>query len=297
MIDAGQPSVEVCIVTYGNDGTIEQAISSLPVLGPEVRVAIHDNWPERGSVAQAVTTAKSLGIRLRAELCEQNCGFARATNRLAFTSEADWLMFLNPDARISSWPGWGAMEGRDIIGPEIHGPNVSAAVVTYGRSRRVRDEIALRWLRHRPKVPRGVGYVSGAALLVRREVFARLGGFDEGFFMYYEDIDFCLRANSLGCSVWVEPLWAVEHMGGYSAALDLQVALVRSYESSAYFFEKHGGIRRFRLFAWMDAALRAVAASLVPKLRDQRELNSQLERHARHKMLSAFGCGKPRCDR
>lgn len=278
------PSLEVCIVAYGNEATIEEAVSSLVVLGPRVQLAIHDNWPEQGSVARAKATAERLGIPFRAQLCHENCGFARANNGLAASSKAEWLLFLNPDARVLSWPGWDALVGKDIVGAEIHQPDAGGTHVTSGRSRRVRDEIALRWLRRRPKAPIGTGYVSGAALLTRRQHFAGLGGFDEAFFMYYEDIDYCLRANRLGLTVWLEPSWKVEHLGGYSASRDRSLALVRSYDSSLYFFEKHGGARFFRLLAWVDAALRVARTYLVPGAGGQREVSRELERYTRQEV-------------
>ena len=53
--------------------------------------------------------------------------------------------------------------------------------------------------------------MTGCCLLVRRECWEELGGFDEDFFLYYEDVDLCRRARAAGWSVWYEPAVRVTH--------------------------------------------------------------------------------------
>jgi GT2 family glycosyltransferase len=60
-------------------------------------------------------------------------------------------------------------------------------------------------------------WVSGACMLVRRDVLERLGGWDEGFFLYCEDIDLCRRIRDLGLEVLYEPRATARHVGGGSA--------------------------------------------------------------------------------
>src|SRR2546421_256364 len=64
---------------------------------------------------------------------------------------------------------------------------------------------------------RDVDWVSGAALLIRREVLEQTGGFDEGFFMYCEDVDLCYRAHELGWRVVYYPDSVIYHMIGRSS--------------------------------------------------------------------------------
>jgi GT2 family glycosyltransferase len=71
---------------------------------------------------------------------------------------------------------------------------------------------ARRKCRHRPLAERSpVPWVTGGCLLVRRDCFQHIGGLDEQFFLYYEDVDFCRRAQARGWSVWYEPAVTVTH--------------------------------------------------------------------------------------
>jgi len=138
---------------------------------------------------------------------------------------------------------------RDTNGTVLHRHGASARSLT--------DEFRLRFLRHRPSPPAGFGYVSGAALLIRRDDFSALGGFDERYFMYYEDIDLCVRAGRSGLPVAASPDFLVEHIGGYSAGRNMGRAFIVSYESARYFHmkERHHSVLLEALLA-IDAVLR-----------------------------------------
>ena len=120
-----------------------------------------------------------------------------------------------------------------IVGPTMvdSGPPGGHA----GRSYRLVDEIGRSWLRRRGEAPTGTGFVSGAALLIESTTFARLDGFDERYFLFYEDIDLCLRANSLGVGTFVSPTWTVRHAGAHSTSARFAEAITWSYESGSRF--------------------------------------------------------------
>ncbi len=255
--------VEACIVTYRSEATVAAAVASVALLGASASVAVHDNSPEGVSLDVARAAAREAGLAIRAESCAENCGFARACNRLAATSSAPYLLFLNPDAAIEEWPQ-GVLPRADITGPVV----LSAAgrrLDTYGTSRTLGDEIRLRWLRRASHAPDGRGYVSGVAMLVSRDAFLALGGFDERMFMYYEDIDLCLRASDAGYAVALDERWRVRHVGGASAAADPALALVRSFDSGrAFFVKRRRSVLLYDLICLVDAALRLAAATLLP---------------------------------
>jgi GT2 family glycosyltransferase len=83
-------------------------------------------------------------------------------------------------------------------------------------------------------------WVSGAAMMVRRKTWEQVGGFDERFFMYFEDNDLCLRMRKLGWDIWYNPTVAITHLGGKSAK---QTSFSgRTYQQSLiYFYGKHYG--------------------------------------------------------
>ena len=147
-----------------------------------------------------------------------NIGFAAACNQGAAGSEADYLLFLNPDTRLfaDTLVSGHGVHGRRARGEHRHlrrrrsstrpaNPAISCARfptlrMLFGKSHRAaRRSCRLCSLAHHltaaeTRQSRVVDQVIGAFFLVRRELFSRLGGFDERYFLYYEEVDFARRA-------------------------------------------------------------------------------------------------------
>ncbi len=97
-----------------------------------------------------------------------------------------------------------------------------------------------------------VDWVSGAAMVVRKSVFTQIGGFDENFFMYFEDIDLCWRAKQRGWQVAVYPKISLIHFVGQSAG-GFKQRKKYYYQSQDYFFKKHYGqpaMYILKIFRW-----------------------------------------------
>lgn len=161
----------------------------------------------------------------------RNLGFAGGVNlgiRAALEHGADGIFLLNSDATVDAH----ALEALDTALVEtpnagIAGPMVRTAVsparvesagIAFsrltGRMRQVRAELppAAR--------PRAIDAVSGAAMLVDRPVFARVGLFDEAYFYSFEDVDFCLRARRAGFRCVLVPAAIARHDGSRSIGRD-----------------------------------------------------------------------------
>ena len=97
-------------------------------------------------------------------------------------------------------------------------------------------------------------WVSGAVMMVRREAWDAVGGFDPAFFLYYEDIDFCRRVRAAGWEVGIVPgATAIHESGGSQWRPGTRTRVERIYfESQAYYFRKHYG----RLMEWLLRAVR-----------------------------------------
>jgi N-acetylglucosaminyl-diphospho-decaprenol L-rhamnosyltransferase len=93
-----------------------------------------------------------------------------------------------------------------------------------------------------PSTPAETDWLAGASMIVRREVFQRIGLLDEGYFMYYEEVDFCLRARRAGFEVWYVPTSRVVHLVG--AASELSDARRHRKRRPGYWFDSR---RRFYL--------------------------------------------------
>ena len=107
-----------------------------------------------------------------------------------------------------------------------------------------------------PKSPAPVDWVSGAALALRRELLEEVGLFDEDYFLYYEEMDLCLRARERGWQVHYLPRSRVVHLCGQSTQVTGEHGAKRRpgywFESRRRFFEKHqgGALRRAADVAW-----------------------------------------------
>jgi GT2 family glycosyltransferase len=93
------------------------------------------------------------------------------------------------------------------------------------------------------EAPKKVGYVQGACLLVRRQAYEAVGGLDEGYFMYAEEVDWCYCMHRASWEVWYQPAACITHIGGASSQTraiqrdtDLYVSRVR------YFRKNHSSL-------------------------------------------------------
>jgi GT2 family glycosyltransferase len=268
--------VEVMIVSFGSAPVLGRCLASVADRIDGARVAIREHSGVADLEAlHGVADASSLTIRIEHD--PTNPGFGAGCNALANGSTADWFLFLNPDAEIVAW------HFDDVRPPSstIIGPMFTAdAPDHFGRHYRIRDEVLRSWLRRPGQVPDGTGFVSGAALLVDAEAFRSVGGFDENYFLFFQDIDLCLRANRVGIGTVVEPNWSVRHDRGHSTNARFREALVWSYESACLFHGRHGSpVWLYRWYVACDATARA-AIHLVRRDESRRVAYTALAQRA-----------------
>lgn len=224
--------VDVVVVTYNSAETIGAAVEQLAAVD-SVRVIVVDNASSDGT-PELLRTLPVETIAL-----EENGGFAHGCNVGWRAGDAPYVLFLNPDARI----GADAVEAladeldRDervgAVAPRIEEPDGSLDF-SLRRFPRLRSSLAQALFLHRlfPTAawvdevirdpaeyerPHPVEWVSGACFAVRRSVLEELGGLDESFFHYSEDVDVCARIWRAGRQVRFVPAARAEHEGGASA--------------------------------------------------------------------------------
>lgn len=102
--------------------------------------------------------------------------------------------------------------------------------------------------------PSQIDWVSGASMMLRAKVLDDIGGMDEHFFLYYEEVDFCLRAAKAGWSCWHVPQSRVVHLVGQATGVTRHVRPSRRprywFESRRFYYVKHGG----RVYCWLANA-------------------------------------------
>lgn len=213
-------SVHVVIVNWNSGGQLKECLDSFAAVADDdvtlSRITVVDNASADGSSDNLETA----GIPLSVIRNTENRGFAAACNRGAAGSDADFLLFLNPDTRLlpgslerpASYLRSPGNEAVGIVGIQLIDPA--------GRIARNTSRIPSVWSmlgnslgldRLIPSIfpplfvadwthaeTRVVDQVMGAFFFVRRGVFETLDGFDERFFVYFEDLDFAIRARKHG---------------------------------------------------------------------------------------------------
>ncbi len=184
----------------------------------------------------------------------RNAGFAAACNlalKPLLARDVDWVWLVNndavaePEALERLLEAARGLPDAGILSPLIRRPPDGAVwhqgAVEAGGLRPVPRD--LRTLSLEPAIR--VDYVTGCAMLVRRQVFEAVGPFDEDFFMYYEELDFCRRARAAGFGIYVVPTATVWHEVGATGRLVPAVSRFHRARSRIRFYRRGGG--RWRL--------------------------------------------------
>lgn len=173
-----------------------------------------------------------------------NHGFASGANSGTSFAGARYIVFLNPDTQYHTGSLRDGIElfqkkeklgivGATLLSDRDPEPWSKGRFLTLPR---------LFWNNIFPKVSREgcdeIDWVSGGALFIRKELFQALGGFDENFFLYFEDMDLCKRASDGGFSVEFLPSLQFSHQGGKSFS---SKQLQKKYyaDSQVQYFKKH----------------------------------------------------------
>lgn len=192
-----------------------------------------------------------------------NDGFAAGVNRGARETHTPYLLLLNPDTLVEpdlcTWlADWlDAHPAIGVAGPRLRNddgsiqasarrfPDCTTAIA--GRSSWLTRALPGNWLSRwnlpaldtATTVPVEVDWVSGACMMIRREAFDVVGGMDEGFFLYWEDADFCRRIARAGWRTAYCPGAGAVHAGGRSSRHATDASLVAFHGSAFRLFWKH----------------------------------------------------------
>jgi N-acetylglucosaminyl-diphospho-decaprenol L-rhamnosyltransferase len=227
------PLVDVVVVSYNSRAELRQCVESI-AREEWVNVIIVDNASPDGSL-EAIEDLPVTRVQL-----DTNGGFARGCNTGWRMGIAPYVLFLNPDARIDpeSLRQLARVFEEDsrvgAAGPRIvddqgrlefsirRFPSLASTYAQALFLHRIWPHA--QWSDEVVRVPdryRGAGavqWLSGACLMIRRSILERIGGFDEGFFMYCEDKDLCRRVWATGSTVRFDPDAVAVHVGGGGAS-------------------------------------------------------------------------------
>ena len=258
---AFQPSLDIIIVNWNTGDYLRRCLESIPqALTDEFelnRVVVVDNASSDGS-AEMLTEPDLPLIVIRNN---ENRGFAAACNQGASGSEADYLLFLNPDTRLypeSLGRPIRFMESKDHSRVGICGVKLldedGRATTAFARfpslalyaSQMFRLPRLFRKIVPRHIIPpeelsnsREVDQIIGAFFMIRKDLFERLNGFDERFFVYFEEVDLSLRAKQEGYASYYLSDAAALHVGRVSSQKSSMMSLYYSLSSRLKYTLKH----------------------------------------------------------
>lgn len=241
------PQISFIIVNFESRNLLSGCLASIGKIAgisKEIIVVNNDSEP--------LDLSDGLGCLPKVIQSDRNVGFGSGVNLGAAKAAGQFLFFLNPDAEIVSGPFQDAIGefGRDpklaVLGTKIIDGKDAVQDWTAGETitpwRIIKNNLGFdqnKKIREQ-KDALAVGWVSGGAMMVRKDVFQKLGGFDEKMFLYYEDVDLCRRVQELDFRIIYFPAIVVRHLGGRSFA-NREKQKRYYYQSQDHYFEKHFG--------------------------------------------------------
>ena len=249
--------LSIVIVSYNARVELTACVASLLAAPPVIphEIVVVDNASSDGSVA----ALRERWPLLRVQVRQTNGGFAAANNDGIRTTSGDLILLLNSDTIVP--PGaidtlvarLAADATAAVAGPRLidgdgaaelsFGPMISplgelrqkTVMALYAR----RVEAAVRYVERLTSAERYVDWVSGAALLVRRQDAEAVGLLDERFFLYTEDVDFCASIRARGRRILFTPAARIVHLRGRSRASAPDAMNLAYRRSQLAFYEKH----------------------------------------------------------
>jgi GT2 family glycosyltransferase len=272
--------LSIVIVSWNTKDFLQQCLYSIHQYPPKVlyEIIVVDNQSNDGSV----DLVKLLYPDVRLIANSTNGGFARGNNQAIAASDGNFILLLNPDTEVED----GAIDrlhdlidaddtigavGSRLINPD-HTIQASChpeptllrefwRLFHFDRVYRYGDYDMTHWPMNQV---REVEVVQGASMMVRRTVINEIGLFDDGYFMYTEEVDLCHRIRKNGKRIVFVPQSIVVHYGGKSTQQVAQQMFIRLYESRLRYFRKNHGKSQAMIYRFILIAAAAIRVLFSP---------------------------------
>jgi GT2 family glycosyltransferase len=249
--------VAVVVVSFNTRDELLRCLGTLALVRTPLEVVVVDNASGDGS-AEAVRRDFPLAKVLENAANE---GYSKANNRGWRATAAPFVLLLNSDTEVRAGTVERMLEVLEtrprvgVVGPRTlgsdgfvqvsSGPDLTP-LAEWKQRRLVRgvavgDRGALAFAAARYSAEHEPDWVSGSCLLTSRAHLEAVGGLDEGFFLYEEDVDLCVRIGRLGCRVLFTPAAEVLHHKGRSMAHAPERARLEYHRSHLRYYRKHRG--------------------------------------------------------
>lgn len=279
-------TIDIVIVSFNSGEFLDNCLDSIAAsdwAGLKLNVLVVDNASTDGTADRAEARSEPW---LRVKRNADNLGFAAAANVGIRETGSEYILLLNPDTVLSpeairaavtflqETPDAAIVSPKLVlqdgsIDPGCHRgfPTPWASFTYLAGLEKLFPKVRLFNGYHRWDLPmdkvHAVDAVSGAFMLFRRALVEQIGLFDERFFMYAEDVDFCMRARQSGARVYYDPRQEVIHIKGTSTGIkrhsdhisraNLETrrrALNAFYDSTKLFYDKHYAADHPRPLKW-----------------------------------------------
>ncbi|MBT4033285.1 MAG: glycosyltransferase family 2 protein [Candidatus Marinimicrobia bacterium] len=279
--------ISILIVTYNSSSTIrvclESVIKELQLLDGEVIVVDNQSTDDTVSILDELSTQNPI---LKVELNRTNRGFAVGNNQALEMAGGQHILILNPDTILQADILKNLLVELEkdakmgVVAPQLQFPdgriqktcrrfpnhmdviyNVFGLSVLFPENRRL-NGWKMGDFDH--KTRQEVDQPAGAALLVRGDLLRSLGGFDDNFPMFFNDVDLCKRIKDAGYTIWYLPEYAIQHLGGVSVKQVKMKMTISSHVSFFRYFEKHFTRMYQQPFNFIVGVL--LYLSLIPRL-------------------------------
>ena len=261
MPNARYGQVTIVSVTYQSRSIIDSFAATLQAFP---HVVIIDNGSTDGTATEIHRCIPHARLIERPD----NIGFGAANNQAMEQVHTPFALLLNPDSSIDPLD-------LSILMNTLECYPTAGAVAP--QSRRADGEAQRCFRQAFYDVPRNkgpyriaegtccAGWLHGCCLLLRTAAFKRIGGFDENFFLFYEDDDLCLRLQKAGFACLFEPRAGARHLGGASSSSSLRTSFSKSFHyarSRHLAIHRYMGARASRIYL-AKILLAAVPATLI----------------------------------
>lgn len=249
------PDLSIITVNWNTSAELRECLLSIAQEGFETIVI------DNASSDDSVEMVKNNFPYVRLIENTENLGFAKACNQGIAVSKGRYVLLLNPDCIVQKGVLQGLVKFADenpdggLFGPKILNldgstyyscrrfPTLRAGIFRntilgkyFPKNAYTRDYLMAEWDHSSPK---DVDWLSGAALLIRRELLDEIGGLDERFFMYCEDVDIAYRAKQKGWRAVYYPGVSIIHARARSSDKKPNRMIIEFHKSMYRFFKKH----------------------------------------------------------
>lgn len=277
--------LSICILTLNSVEYLKKCLKSIQQFPPDggYEILVADNGSNDGTVTMLQDEYPAVKIILNKE----NLGFTKPNNQMLRQAKGNFLLLLNPDTLLTEDcfnPQLDFLKANPDVGISI--PKVLNADGSFQKQSRRGEatpiEVIGYFFRLGKLFPKNKplnGYlvswlpenevaevkaVSGSCMFIRRETWEQVGDFDERFFAYQEDSDYCRRARQKGWKIMYVPISHIIHYGGEGGSKAQPIKSIYQWHRSYFlYYRKHFAKGHFFLFNWFYYLLMAAKLALA----------------------------------